>query len=355
MNETDNENYTYVQKRRMNVFLCSFYNVKYNSLIMTIALWFNFLSVQSRNSLNLLMRAKLRFDYLWHVESDFTKKQLTRTIDEFLNDDIKWCLFARCEMMRLKTNNKKQSQHSRWQIRIKFATDESSSTSSINDKIKSRLNSQEWQTLISLENQVKLFCHHIAYAFSAIIIVASLSLNNDANEFISHHCDQIGCICLDHIFVVISHFSNLDRQRCLKIILIVFNNHILLKRLCEHDVKLISVEKLLTSCRKIYIICMSNDVATWMHRLFEKFINSVDFFLNAFFVNWDNLKILTCLIYICCFSKFEIVNFNNLDRFRISIDFVVLARFRLKKLFFERTYSFVDFALFDFFFCYLDD
>ena len=251
---------------------------------MSSAAWFNSLTIASREALNNLMRTTLGWDYMWHVSGDVTRKQLMRMNGGSLDGGSGWCAFARCEVVRLGTGSREHPQHPRWQVRVVAGDGGEPSVSSVGGKVKRALDPTGWQALVGLGGvggQVKLFCHHVSYAASVSMASALLPLNNGAGGSVSHHCDQIGCICPEHLSTAVNHHDNLVRQRCPGVFVVVYGDQILVERPCSHGSGLSQPEKLRSSCRKVLTIRLPDDAAARVHQLYEEFLQVVGLLSDA--------------------------------------------------------------------------
>lgn len=249
---------------------------------MMSAVWFNSLCAPSRGALYSLMKSELAVENVWQVRGDLTRKQLMRVAGGSLGGGLGWCAFACCEVVRLGAGQKKE--HPRWQVRVVASTGGSPSASSVGGKVRRILLEDEWNALVGLGGvggQVKLFCHHIAYAASASMVTASLPLNNGHGGSVSHHCDEIGCTSPEHLSTAVFHVDNLARQRCLGVMLIIYNNHILVERPCSHGVGSTLSACLRSSCRKVEIVCLPDLAAVRVCQLFGDMLKLLELLLDS--------------------------------------------------------------------------
>jgi len=78
---------------------------------------------------------------------------------------------------------------------------------------------------------------------------------------VSHHCDETGCIAVNHLSSALHHIDNLARQRCLGVLLVTFNDIILMERPCSHATASSEAVALQTSCRKVQTIRLDSCAA----------------------------------------------------------------------------------------------
>lgn len=71
---------------------------------------------------------------------------------------------------------------------------------------------------------------------------------------ISHLCDTAGCISVDHLEYVPAHVTNLNRQRCLGVTLIVSLDLIIHEVPCQHGVGDTVEARISSSCRKLRMV-----------------------------------------------------------------------------------------------------
>jgi len=157
------------------------------------------------------------------------------------------------------------------------------SASSVGGKVRRILLENEWNALVGLGGvggQVKLFCH-IAYAASALMVTANLPLNNGHGGSVSHHCDEIGCTTPEHLSTAVFHVDNLARQRCLGVMLIIYNNYILVERPCSHGLGGSPSARLRSSCRKVEVVCLSDSAAVRVCRLFGDMLKLLELLLDS--------------------------------------------------------------------------
>lgn len=80
-----------------------------------------------------------------------------------------------------------------------------------------------------------------------------LPLNLGSGSSVSHLCDQTGCVRKDHLEVAIVHQTNMNRQRCVGMTLVVIADFIVAEIACKHAAGTY-FEKLTTCCRKVQVL-----------------------------------------------------------------------------------------------------
>ncbi|SRR5579871_410191 len=140
--------------------------------------------------------------------------------------------------------------HPRWQVRIGGTP----SAHSIGGRLREILAINEWEGLRQLapsSGQVKLNMHHIAYGCSDYMSQEPLPVNPGRGGSVSHLCDTLGCIRVDHLRVTVHHVHNLSRQRCQGILLLTYMGEVILEKPCIHAGEGSLEELLESSCRQV--------------------------------------------------------------------------------------------------------
>jgi hypothetical protein len=94
----------------------------------------------------------------------------------------------------------------------------------------------------------KLLAHHIAWRQQNF--PAQLKQDVGRGSSVSHYCDIRGCVRRCHLEYADRHQSNMDRQRCTGVTLIVRNGQIVDEIKCVHD----TTNDFTRSCRKLRVL-----------------------------------------------------------------------------------------------------
>jgi hypothetical protein len=102
-----------------------------------------------------------------------------------------------------------------------------------------------------LKIQFKLLAYRIKYPMERV--VSNIELG--AGHGVSHLCDVAMCVNPDHMDVSLVHQLNMDRQRCLGVTLLVYNDVIVGEKPCIHtrngDIKG-------TCCRRVHVVYIND-------------------------------------------------------------------------------------------------
>lgn len=114
---------------------------------------------------------------------------------------------------------------------------------------------------------VKFQTHHVAYNATSKRDAAPLPLNLGSGASVSHLCNTAGCCSGEHLQVETLHRENLVRQRCRGVLLLVHNSVIVQEQPCSHaDMTQPFNDQILSSCRKVQIVVVSQPAAEAIHR-----------------------------------------------------------------------------------------
>lgn len=244
--------------------------------------WLNSLCLDSRIALNRAMWTAARKKSgeepgtkdIHQVYGEVGHEQLTSylKIEGCLYSGNEWVRWATCE-----TIPKWQGQsgeHGRWQLSVindQGLIPKSGAISSL----KNALTKLEFEALVKLVNdfpqkakrrQLKLHVHHVGYLINSDFEACKFPVVKKvgAGSSISHLCDQRSCARPTHIEVAEHHISNMDRQRCPGVTLLIFNNTIIQETPCAHSGQGTLQMRLQASCRKIFTRELTSSAAQFV-------------------------------------------------------------------------------------------
>jgi hypothetical protein len=141
-------------------------------------------------------------------------------------------------------------QHPRWQVRL------NAGLSSLGQTLKQAISAKAWATLTGYTSYLKVEAHHVAYNADDRRVTAPLPLNVGAGGSLSHLCDECGCVKPPHLEATPVHKDNMNRQRCLGIVLLYFQDTIVKEIPCKHGIERGSdlESGILASCTKVRLI-----------------------------------------------------------------------------------------------------
>jgi hypothetical protein len=178
----------------------------------------------------------------------FTGSQNTENGDDMTHSGLYWNDFIQCHILLKTRENEDRVFESATEDRLQTRTKPDYITldqwNSSFCKSKRTANGQ-------LKIGFKLLAYRIKYPMERIPINVELG----AGSGVSHLCDITMCINPDHMDVLLTHQQNMDRQRCLGVTLVVYNDVIVAETPCIHtrnnDVKG-------TCCRRIHIVYIND-------------------------------------------------------------------------------------------------
>ena len=113
---------------------------------------------------------------------------------------------------------------------------------------------QTWETLKGTNQVVRFTVSHLAFIISHADVVLPSNLGAGGGS-VSHLCDRRGCITGSHCEFV-PHSSNMERQRCSGVLLLIGNECVLQEVRCPHD----TTPDFSGSCRKVRLILLNNNI-----------------------------------------------------------------------------------------------
>lgn len=203
-----------------------------SSMPTTEAEWLRSLSLQTAQAVLKLMRSSVKLAFVSQVpESEQAVLATLKALPCNEGRDGSWYISrSTCEVV---ATTAKDTSHPRWQV------DLTAGPKSVGQKLKAVLSEGEWRSLLDVvegRRQWKVMAHHIAYNASDLRVSAPLPLDCGRGGSISHPCDQRGCLI--HVEATPVHKDNMDRQRCLGILLLHFRGVITKEVPCVHGCKL---------------------------------------------------------------------------------------------------------------------
>jgi hypothetical protein len=181
-----------------------------------------------------------------------------------------WSDWVTCYVVNLDAS----SGHPRWQIRLRAHSGSIPSADSAGGRLRGLLSAASWDALQRAPAQVKVPCHHLAVRASG----AHPELPNDLGHgsSISHLCDRTGCIRKDHLEVEEVHETNLVRQRCRGVTLVVYNHTIVCEVPCPHDaIGAVMAIPFAASCRKLSVLSLGDREATTIFQSLQTVMEAV--------------------------------------------------------------------------------
>lgn len=219
--------------------------------------WLNGLDVQEARLLFTTMLSRVgskRASTMSQTDRDALKGAQTRV--PLSGRDGRWYVenYASHRLVDLKVGvNQKTGnrEHPRWQLNI---TGLASGTAA--NAVKRSLTERSWRNLVAVAGgakQVKLQCHHVAYNASSRRDATPLPGDLGRGSSVSHLCDTAGCVEPEHLEVASTHAENMDRQRCVGVLLCLVDGFITQEVPCTHGRGDSDSDRIQTSCRRVRI------------------------------------------------------------------------------------------------------
>lgn len=147
--------------------------------------------------------------------------------DGDLRTGLWWFNLVECEVV---VSTAKGKDHWRWQVKLEAGPD------SVAAKLRRTVGKEAWKSLTSQNSTLfKIGAHILSYAASDRFDLKPIPLNVGSGGSISHLCDRNSCINQKHLVATEVHKDNLDRQRCLGVLILHINGSIVSERPCKHS------------------------------------------------------------------------------------------------------------------------
>lgn len=200
-------------------------------------------------------------------------------------DGDEWRTWTACWRTKLKipVNAKTlKSEHPRWQPRLvpnNSSPGQDPNVGSVGWDIKRVLTPEKWHSLRVIANdngQIKAQMHHLAVRASRGNPL--IPLNAGTGGSVSHLCDSLGCVRPEHLEVSQMHVSNLARQRCCGVQILVYADVLLMATRCPHDDRQYTQAQnnlpssTSKSCRKLNVILLGDREAVQISSRFQSIV-----------------------------------------------------------------------------------